>query len=71
MSEAETILKMIKTVDPEDTAKLDEIDAQVWCFHANGKFIGMAGIGTFYQESYSGRRQHCLIENKYTRSRDR
>ena len=26
------ILQMIETVDPEDTAKLDEIDARVWCW---------------------------------------
>jgi hypothetical protein len=29
MTEAETILKMIETVDPADTEKLDEIDARV------------------------------------------
>jgi hypothetical protein len=28
-TQAETILKMIETVDPTDTAKLDEIDARV------------------------------------------
>lgn len=26
------ILKMIEEVDPNDTAKLDEIDARVWCW---------------------------------------
>lgn len=29
---AETILQMIESVDPSDTAKLDEIDARVWIF---------------------------------------
>lgn len=32
MTEAETILKLIETVDPSDRAKLDEIDARVWCY---------------------------------------
>lgn len=31
MSAAE-ILKLIETVDPDDTARLDEIDARVWCY---------------------------------------
>jgi hypothetical protein len=31
-TEAQTILKMIQTVDPTNTAKLDEIDARTWCF---------------------------------------
>jgi hypothetical protein len=26
------LLEMIETVDPKDTAKLDEIDARVWCY---------------------------------------
>lgn len=29
---AADILKMIETVDPTDTATLDEIDARVWCY---------------------------------------
>lgn len=32
MNEIQTILKMIEEVDPADTAKLDEIDARVWCW---------------------------------------
>jgi len=28
---AEEILKLIESVDVEDTAALDEIDARVWC----------------------------------------
>jgi hypothetical protein len=32
MTAAETILKIIENVDPADTAKLDEIDARVWCW---------------------------------------
>lgn len=32
MTEAETILRMIETVSPDDTAKLDEIDARVYVY---------------------------------------
>ena|SRR5581483_1726121 len=32
MSEVQTILKMIETVDQSDTTTLDEIDARVWCW---------------------------------------
>ncbi|PSL23496.1 hypothetical protein [Dyadobacter jiangsuensis] len=32
MIEAETILRLIETVDPNDTEKLDEIDARVYCY---------------------------------------
>ncbi|MCF0055497.1 hypothetical protein [Dyadobacter sp. CY356] len=39
MTDAEMILKMIETVDPADTAKLDEIDARVsaYCRHHDKK----------------------------------
>jgi hypothetical protein len=33
MTDAETILGMIRTVDPADTAKMDEIDARVLLLH--------------------------------------
>lgn len=29
---ADKILKMVETVDPEDTGALDEIDARIWCY---------------------------------------
>lgn len=32
MTDHKTILDLIETVDPADTAKLDEIDARVWCY---------------------------------------
>ena len=32
MTDAETILKMIETVDPLDKLTLKEIDSRVWCF---------------------------------------
>jgi len=35
MTEAQKILSMIESVSPDDTAKLDEIDARVWCYLNN------------------------------------
>ncbi len=32
MTTAAELLKLIETVDPSDSAKLDEIDARVWCW---------------------------------------
>lgn len=32
MSEAQKILEMIESVDPNDTDTLNEIDARAWCF---------------------------------------
>ena len=32
MEDVDQLLKMIGEVSPEDAAKLDEIDARVWCF---------------------------------------
>lgn len=74
MTEAETILKMIETVDPADTAKLDEIDARLWClinghiwteFSANGQFFythkdGYKTVTVNYRDAVP----------EYTRSRD-
>jgi hypothetical protein len=70
MTEAETILKMIETVDPQDTAKLDEIDARVWCYIQNATFLEMGYGGTTFRCSYEGRKIHCGVDQKYTRSRD-
>ena len=38
---AQEILRMIEEVDPADTAKLDEIDARVWCYLNDKPFAGM------------------------------
>jgi len=83
MTEAETILKMIETVQPDDTAKLDEIDARVWCLLKSKQFAGMAICNLNYSlrahreglpvYSYLENGKHCPTgpDNKaYTRSRD-
>lgn len=40
---AQEILKMIEEVDPADTAKLDEIDARVWCYITKNTFENFHG----------------------------
>ena len=59
MTEVEIILKMIETVSPDDTAKLDKIDKVVWNYlHPNVKIDEDASIIT------------CAFFGEYTRSRD-
>lgn len=36
---AQEILKLIEEVDPADSAKMDEIDARVWCFIKSEKLV--------------------------------
>jgi len=71
MTDAETILKMIEEVDPEDTENLDEIDARTMCFIQGWEFLethlgqfeykipGVMSFMPFYETT-----------PKYTRSRD-
>lgn len=59
---AQEILKLIEEVDPKDTAKLDEIDARVWCYLNNQD-----------QESTEfgvPRWMYAVRSKPYTRSRD-
>lgn len=71
MSDVQAILQMIETVDPADTAKLDEIDARVHCFlkgkdyerHFTGKFFGLSTKAWGDDEVFTN-----IV--KYTRSRD-
>lgn len=76
MTDAKTILKMIETVDPSNTAKLDEIDARVWCYLRNYTYS--------YMEHYSAKGKAVkkiryddngvfglfTSNTKYTQSRD-
>lgn len=81
MSEAQKILQMIETVNPEDAATLDEIDARVKCYtnttycqeflylvNRNGRY----GDGFSYYCEHKGRRElrSERIVTKHTRSRD-
>ena len=66
------LLKMIETVDPSNAAKLDEIDARVWCFLKGYKFAAAKHDRVFVLDE-----NQCEIEKlnglctlKYTRSRD-
>jgi len=75
--ETETILKIIETVDPADTAKLDEIDVRVWCWLNEYEYVPHDKIDkkNFCYRKYEGRDDLFFgsvgIEaGKYTRSRD-
>lgn len=77
MSDAQTILQMIETVAPDDTAKLDEIDARVWCWINGYEFIGTPW---FFEDKFTGwtmkfdngdeRLVRAGSSKQYTRSRD-
>ena len=75
-SEAETILKMIETVDPADTAKLDEIDCRVYCYieTPDYEFVGIdygrKYIYAFREGTRRGRSSDFREVPYYTRSRD-
>lgn len=66
---AKDILKLIEEVDLSDTAKLDEIDARVWCFVKKRAFPGLKLLNyeNDLYEQMGGRR---IRTPKYTRSRD-
>lgn len=67
------ILKMIEEVDPEDSEKLDEIDARVWCYLDGCVFAGVKHDRIYAihpktqceDEIFNG---VCTL--RYTRSRD-
>lgn len=69
---AQEILKLIEEVDPNDTAKLDEIDARVWCYihgerYAFNEALSEHGFNNGYGGITSTKARKA---RKYTRSRD-
>lgn len=77
MTNAQTILKMIEEVDPSDTAKLDEIDARVWCLSHEARFKKMLSTPKYYKHGYFSYYQGSVWGSKmvyppiqYTRSRN-
>jgi hypothetical protein len=71
MTETETILKMIETVDPADAAKLDEIDARFLCYLTGCTFISRdENIITCQKNGYTYKETLPLTASEYTRSRD-
>lgn len=71
-SVVQDLLNMIENVSPDDTAKLDEIDARVWCWLSDYRFAGTRHDRVFVLDE-----NQCEIEKlngvctlKYTRSRD-
>ena len=75
---AQEILTLIENVDPADGAKLDEIDARVWCWLDGVTFIGMyeprsfPHLPEFTKEVKSGAQYNEALygDMKYTRSLD-
>lgn len=72
MTTADKILKLIETVEPADIAKLDEIDARIWCYLNGHKFAFTKWDRVFIIDE-----NQCEIEKLnglctlgYTRSRD-
>jgi hypothetical protein len=72
MTPAQTILKLIESVDPSDTAKLDEIDARVWCLTHGQEYVGRNVSGEeCFRNGYNGMTPTSARKaRKYTRSRD-
>lgn len=84
MTEAKKILEMIENVSPDDTDKLDEIDARVYGFKNNINFIKFEEdemIGDFGDDMKYGTTNWAVYEKldgktikriipQYTRSRD-
>lgn len=67
MTEAQLILQMIETVDPNDTAKLDEIDARVWCWLND---VPIQIIKNEFGNSWIKSVLKNSPERRYSRSRD-
>ncbi len=67
----EAILKMIEEVDPNDTEKMDEIDARVWVmlnrFNFNEMFLSG---GSLFLNMVAAAKGDSIEVPKYTRSRD-
>lgn len=72
------ILKLIEEVAPDDTAKMDEIDARVWCYFHRRHFKAMMNNPypkapvrySFYNSNGLLKTQLVVTTRKYTRSRD-
>ena len=74
MTTAKEILKLIETVDPNDTAKLDEIDALVYAYFMNLEWKWKKPEGRIYHNKYwlydAGRGEFKQKPVRFTKSRD-
>lgn len=77
-NQAQHILAMIESVSPNDTAKLDEIDARVWAYLTlpiDGLTVSFNGGSVYYRyaawpkDAYTVL-HHSFQHDKYTRIRD-
>lgn len=72
---AQEILRLIESVDHNDSVKMDEIDARVWCFLNDRAYHGKDGKGRFaynlhYPLSMRHPRKRINNDERFTRSRD-
>lgn len=70
--EHKKILELIESVDPQDDAALDEIDARVWCWLNREKYLGRHECADCFLATIDGAKffiGHKDVQ-KYTRSRD-
>jgi hypothetical protein len=73
VTDAQEILRLIETVDPNDTAKLDEIDARVWCVLNSEQFVCMSLSEPAFvcgSSHYASCDKNLSEIPSYTRSRD-
>jgi hypothetical protein len=72
IEQARHILRLIETVDPNDTAILDEIDARFWCLRNGYEFHPYKARVSLFAWEKSGNRnlKHYETVPKYTRSLD-
>jgi hypothetical protein len=70
MTDVETILGMIRTVDPADTAKMDEDDARVYCYTGNLVYLNHDKHPVSAEFSDAGPAWSTFTCQRFTRSRD-
>ncbi len=73
MTDAEKILEMIETVDPADTAKMDEIDARVFCYITEYTYVSSSGKRVLCNPVKIMDdicHEACIVYDEFTRSRD-
>ena len=71
MTDLDKLKALIETVDPDDTDKLDEIDARVWCYIDKTKhLLHTDGHATTINWKGDNITYYSNFIPKYTRSRD-
>lgn len=69
-SDAAEILKLIENVDPSDDAMMDEIDARVWCYLNDKRYLSNREMIGGNCVLYGSDRDYHSPVAPYSRSRD-